>query len=200
MRVLEILLQWDLRRVEPQFVIIVLLVSPGSYSALSPHGKALLFYLIISPVPTCLVHNCEISRRLIISICCHSCFEINSLWSPSSCGLSANLVGPGFEGGDSSRPRLSAIVMRSSVWEEWCLKLGSQSLSLMLKSPVKIIVLSMFVMFSRRAQRAVWLLFEYMLIMKLVSRSLWKARTLISRWFMMSSHRANLILARHLLT
>jgi len=30
-------------------------------------------------------------------------------------GLSANLVGPGFEGGDSSRPRLSAIVMRSSV-------------------------------------------------------------------------------------
>ena len=29
--------------------------------------------------------------------------------------LSANLVGPGFKGGDSSRPRLSAIVMRSSV-------------------------------------------------------------------------------------
>ena len=33
-------------------------------------------------------------------------------------GLSANLVGPGFEEGDSSRPRLSAIVMRSSVWKE----------------------------------------------------------------------------------
>jgi len=30
-------------------------------------------------------------------------------------GLSANLVGPGFKGGDSSRPRLSAIVMRLSV-------------------------------------------------------------------------------------
>ena len=29
--------------------------------------------------------------------------------------LSANLVGPGFEGGESSRPKLSAIVMRSSV-------------------------------------------------------------------------------------
>jgi len=29
--------------------------------------------------------------------------------------LSANLVGPGFEGGDSSRPKLSVIVMRSSV-------------------------------------------------------------------------------------
>jgi len=30
-------------------------------------------------------------------------------------GLSANLVGPGFERGDSLRPRLSTIVMRSSV-------------------------------------------------------------------------------------
>jgi len=32
-----------------------------------------------------------------------------------SCGLSANLVGPGLRGGNSLRPRLSAIVMRSSV-------------------------------------------------------------------------------------
>ena len=63
-----------------------------------------------------------------------------------SCGLSTNLVGPGLRGGDSSRPRLSAIVMRSSVWEEWCLKWGSQSLSLMLKSPVRMIILFMFVM------------------------------------------------------
>ena len=39
-------------------------------------------------------------------------------------GLSANLVGPEFDGGESLRPKLSAIVMRSSVWEEWCLKLG----------------------------------------------------------------------------
>jgi len=29
-----------------------------------PHYKALPFYLITSPVPTCLVHNCETSRRL----------------------------------------------------------------------------------------------------------------------------------------
>jgi len=29
--------------------------------------------------------------------------------------LSANLVGPGFEGGDSSRPRLFVIVMRLLV-------------------------------------------------------------------------------------
>ena len=30
-------------------------------------------------------------------------------------GLSANLVGPGFEGGDSLRPKLFVIVMRLSV-------------------------------------------------------------------------------------
>jgi len=49
-----------------------------------PHYKALLFYLITSPVPTCLVHNCETSRRFTIPICCHPCLEINSLWSPSA--------------------------------------------------------------------------------------------------------------------
>jgi len=32
--------------------------------------------LNISPVPTCLVHNCETSRSLVISICCHPCLEI----------------------------------------------------------------------------------------------------------------------------
>ena len=33
-------------------------------------------------------------------------------------GLSVNLVGPGFKDGESSRPRLSAIVIRFSVWIE----------------------------------------------------------------------------------
>jgi len=33
-------------------------------------------------------------------------------------GLSANLVGPGFEGWESSRPRLSTMVMRLSVCME----------------------------------------------------------------------------------
>jgi len=32
-----------------------------------------------------------------------------------SCGLSANLVGLGFEGEDSLRPKLSTIVIRSLV-------------------------------------------------------------------------------------
>jgi len=33
--------------------------------------------------------------------------------------LSTNLVEPGFRGGESSRPRLSVIVRRSSVCMEW---------------------------------------------------------------------------------
>ena len=48
----------------------------------SPHYKALPFYLITSPVPTCLVYNCETSRRFAIPICCHPCLRSNSLWSP----------------------------------------------------------------------------------------------------------------------
>ena len=55
----------------------------------SPHYKALLFYLIISPVPTCLVHNCETFQRFTIPICCHPCLEINSLWSPSMSSTSS---------------------------------------------------------------------------------------------------------------
>jgi len=62
--------------VELQFVIIVLLVSFGLPFTLFPYCSALLFYLNISPVPTCLVHNCETSRSFVISICCHSCLEI----------------------------------------------------------------------------------------------------------------------------
>ena len=42
----------------------------------SPLFKALLFYLTISPVPTCLAHNCETSRRFAIPICCHLCLKI----------------------------------------------------------------------------------------------------------------------------
>ena len=43
---------------------------------------------------------------------------MKSIMELASCGLSANLVGPGFKEGESSRPKLSAIVMRSLVWEE----------------------------------------------------------------------------------
>ena len=41
-----------------------------------PIIKLSSFYLITFPVPTCLVHNCETSRSLVISICCHPCLEI----------------------------------------------------------------------------------------------------------------------------
>jgi len=41
--------------------------------------------------------------------------QTRSMTELVSRGLSANLVGPGFEEGDSSRPRLSTIVMRLSV-------------------------------------------------------------------------------------
>jgi len=76
MYVLEIQLRWDLPRVELQLVTIVLLVSFGSSFTLFPHCKALPFYLNTSSVPSCLVHNCETSWRLVISICYHPCFEI----------------------------------------------------------------------------------------------------------------------------
>ena len=64
--------------------------------------------------------------------------KIRSMTELISHGLSANLVELGFKGEDISRPKLSVIVMRSLVWEKWCLKLGSQSLSLMLKSLIRI--------------------------------------------------------------
>ena len=62
--------------------------------------------------------------------------KMRSIMELALCGLSANLVGPGFKEGESSRPKLSAIVMRSLVWEEWCWKLGFQLLSFILKSLV----------------------------------------------------------------
>ena len=51
----------------------------------SPHYKALPFYLIISPVPTCLAHNCETSRRFAIPICCHPCLKIKFPLIPHQC-------------------------------------------------------------------------------------------------------------------
>jgi len=60
----------------------------------SPHYKALPFYLIISPVPTCLAHNCETSRRFAIPICCHPCLRSNSLWSPITAEMSGKNLNP----------------------------------------------------------------------------------------------------------
>ena len=41
--------------------------------------------------------------------------KMRSITELVSHGLSANLVGPEFDGGESLRPKLSAIVIRSSV-------------------------------------------------------------------------------------
>ena len=114
-------------------------------------------------------------------------------------GLSTYFVGPGFTGGESSRLRLSAIAKRSLVWVEWWWKLGSQSLSLMLKSPVISTVLPRLATLLWRAWRAVWLKSEYMLIIKLMSWQLWKAIMLMSWWLAMSRQRENLSLASCLL-
>jgi len=72
---------------------------------------------------------------------------MRSIMELKSYVLSTNLVKPGFRGGESSRPRLSVIVRRSSVCMEWWQKLGSQSLSLILKLPITIIILSRLIMF-----------------------------------------------------
>ena len=44
-------------------------------------------------------------------------------------------------GSDSSKWKESAMSIRVSLWMEWCEKLGSQLLSLILKSPVIIRIL-----------------------------------------------------------
>jgi len=41
--------------------------------------------------------------------------KTRSMTEEVSCGLSMNLVGPEFEGGESLRSKLSAMVIRSSV-------------------------------------------------------------------------------------
>jgi len=46
-------------------IIIISAVSFGLYPTCSPYYQALFYYLITSPVPTCLVHNCETSRGLL---------------------------------------------------------------------------------------------------------------------------------------
>jgi len=46
-------------------IIIISAVSFGLYPTRPPYYQALFYYLITSPVPTCLVHNCETSRGLL---------------------------------------------------------------------------------------------------------------------------------------
>jgi len=52
--------------------------------------------------------------------------------------VSENLVGPGLVGNDKARSKELAIIIKSSLMEEWNWKEGPHKLSRMLKSPVMI--------------------------------------------------------------
>jgi len=92
----------------------------------------ILMLVFISPMPTSMISGTWSNGFQILgwSICWPNPIlsggrKIRSITELASCRLSANLVGPGFEEGNSFRPKLSAIVMRLSVWVKWCWKLGS---------------------------------------------------------------------------
>ena len=62
--------------------------------------------------------------------------NIRSMTKLDSPAVSENLVGPGLVGVNKAKSNESAIIIKSSLIEEWKGKDGSQKLSLMLKSPV----------------------------------------------------------------
>ena len=62
--------------------------------------------------------------------------NIKSMTELDSLTVSENLVGLGLMGDNSAKSSESAIIIRSSLIEEWCEKRESHKLSLMLKSPV----------------------------------------------------------------
>jgi len=128
-----------------------------SFSSLSLLIDLKLRSVLVSAMPTSIVSGTW-SKSLRISgwsLCWLNPLllggrKTRSITELEFCVLSAYLVGPGFRGGESSRPRLSVMVRRSLVWVEWCQKLGSQSLSLMLKLPVMIIIPSRLMIFCHR--------------------------------------------------
>jgi len=69
--------------------------------------------------------------------------------------ISEYLVGQGLVGVDSARLKESAIIIKSSLREEWNGKDKSHKLSLMLKSPVIRMMLSMLTSVSFRYFQAV---------------------------------------------
>ena len=72
-----------------------------------------------------------------------------------SSAISEYLVGQGLVGVDSARLIESAIIIKSSLREEWNGKDESHKLSLMLKSPVIRTILSMLTSVSFRSFKAV---------------------------------------------
>ena len=62
--------------------------------------------------------------------------NIRSITELDSPAVSENLVGPELVGDNKDKSNESAIIIKSSLIEEWKGKDGSHKLSLMLKSPV----------------------------------------------------------------
>ena len=77
---------------------------------------------------------------------------ITELASPA---MLENLVGEGLVGIDNVKLNKSAMIIRSSLIEEWWGKEGSHKLSLMLKSPVITRTLSMLTSISLRYFKAI---------------------------------------------
>ena len=77
---------------------------------------------------------------------------ITELASPA---MLENLVGEGLVGIDNVKLNKSAMIIRSSLIEEWWGKEGSHKLSLMLKSPVSTRTLSMLTSISLRYFKAI---------------------------------------------
>ena len=82
----------------------------------------------------------------------------------ASPAVSENLVGEGLVGIDNVKLNESAMIIRSSLIEEWWEKEESHKLSLMLKSPVITRMLLMLILISLRYFKAVWNESEYMFI------------------------------------
>ena len=75
-------------------------------------------------------------------------------------------MGKGLIGLDNFILKESASLKRVSLWEEWCGKLGFQKLSQILKSPVRMRMLSILTSVSLRYFKANWDESEYILIRK----------------------------------
>ena len=82
--------------------------------------------------------------------------NMRSMTEFDSPAMSEYLVGPGLVGEERARSKESAMIIKSSLIEEWKGKDGSQRLSLMLKSPVIKTMLLMLTSVSFRYFKAVY--------------------------------------------
>ena len=82
----------------------------------------------------------------------------------ASSAISENLVGEGLVDINNVKLNESAMIIRSSLIEEWWEKEGSYKLSLILKFPVITRMLSILTTISLRYFKAVWDKSEYMFI------------------------------------